>query len=78
MIKAVNASLAQLRKASGINYAGGKALYDEGYCQALCQSAGAFDILIAKAEEDIEVSIEESSGALYYYRNGRQKLWKKL
>lgn len=75
MIKAVNASLVQLRKEPKINYAIGKALYDEGHCQVLCQSAGSFDVLIAKDEEDVEVSIEESSGALYYYRDGKKNPW---
>jgi SNF2 family DNA or RNA helicase len=75
MIKAVNASLAQLRKAPDVNYNDAKVLYDEGYCQVLCQSAGSFDVLITNDEEDIEVSIEESSGTLHYYRDGRKNPW---
>lgn len=75
MIKAVNTSLAQLRKEANINYGGGKAIYNEGHCQVLCQSAGSFDVLVTNDDEDIEVSIEESSGALYYYRNGRKNPW---
>lgn len=75
MIRSVTARLAQLKKAADSNYFNGEALYNEGSCQILSQSANLFDVLVNDHEEDVEVRIEESSGELNYYLNGKKNPW---
>lgn len=75
MIKSVTARLSLLRKELNGSYDKGSALYDEGYCQVLSQSAGCFDVLVEDNGEEFEVSIEESAGELIYYLNGKINKW---
>ncbi len=57
------------------NYLLGEALYNEGSCQVLSQSANLFDVLVNDHDEDVEVRIEESSGELKYYLDGKNNPW---
>lgn len=75
MRKLVITRLAQLRKEQKETYANGKELYDEGHCQLLSRSAGSVDVLISDNEEDVEVSIEQSSDVLHYYLKGKENQW---